>query len=142
MAEKEPLIYYKTNVKFTIGIRMSLQDRQGRVLTPTYPYIAVKESEIRDFKMANRRMLEKGYLMQVEEPSLDIDTENTITDDQAVELVKSLFTLKKKLPLITSAGTLGKLLDEARVQKRSQKIIDMIEERLSEISPELMFGVE
>jgi len=138
----EELQFYKTNVKFTIGIRFSTQDRTGIVLTPNNPYVGIKKSQIRDFVLANKAMLENGYLIASTAPDIDFTTENAISDEQATELVKSLFALKKKLPFVTSEGALSKLLDEAKAQKRSQKIIDMIQERMEEITPIAMESVE
>lgn len=145
MADRSEIIvwhYYKINVPFPVGVRLHPRDPDGLVLSNTNPYINIREENLRDFKRANSIAIEKGLIKAVEEPSTDFENANTITDEEATELVKNLFMLKKKLPDLTSEAILGKLYAEAKKQKRSQKIIDMIEERLVDVTPAGMMGID
>ena len=130
------MLFYKTNVKFTIAIRFHNQDRTGMVLNPRNPYVAIKKSQLRDFLQANKEMIHNGYLVSCAEPIFDEVTANAITDEQGSELVKSFFTLKKTLPTIDSAGTLIKLREIALADGRTQKTIALIDERLAEVAPQ------
>jgi hypothetical protein len=133
--EDEQMLFYKTDVKFTIAIRFSNQDRNGMVLNARNPYVAIKKSQSRDFLQANKEMIQKGYLVSCEEPIVNMETPNAISDEQGSALVKSFFTLKKTLPTIDSAGTLIKLREIALADGRTQKTIALIDERLSEVEP-------
>jgi hypothetical protein len=139
---EDEMLFYKTNVKFTIAIRFHNQDRQGMVLNPRNPYVAIKKSQLRDFLQANKEMIHKGYLISCTEPIYDEVTANAITDEQGSELVKSFFALKKALPTIDSAGTLVKLRDIALADGRTQKTIALIDERLAEVDPQEITIVE
>lgn len=141
------LIYYKKNCHFDIGVRSDLLDRKGQVLTVVNPYYAVRQENIRDFKIANRESLEKGYIMETTEPSVDWDTSNAISDEKAAELVKTYIGLKNELPKLTSLAIVKKLLAAAEEQDRPTKTIRLIEARINElddqeISLEDMRGVQ
>lgn len=133
-------VYFKKIVKFNVGVRYHLRDADGIVLSEANPYINIDKNYLRDFLTANRSAIEKGLIQQVAEPVLDIISQNAITDEEAEEMVKNLFSLKKKLTEITSEAALGKLYEAAKRQKRAQKILDAIENRLMEISPSVMMG--
>lgn len=135
-------VYYKKNVPFNVGVRFFLRDADGMVLTNENPYVNIDKENIKDFLMANKHAIQKGLIIEAPEPSFDFVTENTITDEEAAEIVKNLFILKKRLPLVTSEATLGKLYEAAKEQGRSKKILDMIEDRLADVSPAAMQGVE
>lgn len=134
--------YFQVNVPFSVGIRLFPRDPDGLVLNASNPYVNIREENLRDFKRANKDVLELGLIKEVEEPSTDFETANTITDEEATELVKNLFMLKKRLPDITSEAILGKLYAEAKKQKRSPKIIELIEERLMDVTPAGMQGID
>lgn len=135
-------IYFKRNVNFSVGLRFFPRDPDGIVLTQDNPYVSIPEEDLKDFLQANKISIQKGLILQIDEPSFDFVDENTISDEQAVEMVKNLFILKKKLPIITSEATLVKLYDEAKRQKRSNKIIELIEDRLLDVTPAAMQGIE
>jgi|PlaIllAssembly_1097288.scaffolds.fasta_scaffold04964_3 hypothetical protein len=135
-------VYYKKNVNFNVGIRFHLRDSDGLVLTNANPYINIDKDALRDFLTANKVAIQQGLIIPTEEPELDAVTDNAITDEQAEELVKNLFVLKKKLAQVNSEATLGKLYDAAKRQNRSKKILAIIEDRLAEVSPLSMEGVE
>jgi DNA-directed RNA polymerase subunit H (RpoH/RPB5) len=134
-------VYYKKNVGFNVGLRFHIRDVDGIVLTGANPYINIDEDNLRDFLQANKTAIQKGLIIQVEEPSFDFVTENTITDEDAEELVKNLFILRKRLPQISSEATLGKLYEAAKRQGRAKKILTMIEDRLTDVSPVYQQGV-
>lgn len=127
------LIYYRRNVNFDIGVRANILDRKGQVLTIMNPYYAVKADELRDFLWANKESIEKGYIMKTDEPSVEWDTSNAISDEKASELVKTYMGLKNELPKLTSIPTIEKILAVAEAQDRPAKTIKLIESRLAEI---------
>lgn len=140
MAETE-YTYFKKNVGFNVGLRFFLRDADGIVLTEANPYINIEKNKLRDFLQANKHAIQKGLIVQCDEPSFDFVDANTVTDEEAEEIVKNLFILKKRLPDISSEATLGKLYEAAKRQKRAPKILELIEDRLADISPTSMGGV-
>lgn len=138
--EQTEWVYFKKNVGFSVGVRFHLRDNEGMVLTDVNPYVNVDKDKLRDFLQANKYGIQNGLIVQSEEPTFDWMTENTITDEQVTEMVKNVFILKKRLPEITSEAALFKIYNEAKSQNRSKKIIELIEDRLAEISPALMQG--
>lgn len=142
MAEAIEYVYYKKNVGFSVGVRFFPRDPDGVVLNNQNPYVNIKKEDEKNFLQANKQLIARGLIIKTEEPSFDFVTENTITDEDAEEVVKNLFILKKRLPTITSEATLGKLHEAAVRQGRSKKIITMIEERLEDVTPVGMQGTE
>lgn len=138
----EELIFFKKNVPFNVGIRFNMQDSTGMVLSNANPYVAIESSKLRDFKMTNRHAIEKGLILESKEPVMNIENANIIDDEQAAIIVKNVFVLKKKLSEISSDTALLKLYTAAKTARRSTKILEMIENRLAEISPILMVGVD
>lgn len=143
----EELVYYKTNVMYSVGVRYHMGDKDGKVLTGLDPYVAIPKSKERDFRRANRNQIEKGLIIPTQEPSVDWDTPNQIDDDKAASLVKNILALKKALREIDEPAIVSKLLDEAKAQDRPHKTVELIEKRLSEMqenleSPLQMRGVE
>lgn len=134
-------IYYKKNVGFNVGLRFHMRDPDGIVLTNANPYVNIEEDDLRDFLQANKSAIQKGLIIQADEPVFDFVTENAITDEDAEEIVKNVFILKKKLSQISSEATLGKLYEAAKRQNRSKKILTMIEDRLADVSPAMMQDV-
>lgn len=134
-------VYYKKNVGFNVGLRFHMRDPDGIVLTNANPYINIDKDELRDFLQANKLAIQKGLIIPVDEPVFDFVTENAITDEEAQEIVKNVFILRKKLAQITSEATLGKLYEAAKSQNRSKKILTMIEDRLADVSPAMMQDV-
>lgn len=134
-------VYFKKNVGFNVGLRFFSRDPDGIVLTNADPYVNIDEDSLKDFLQANKSAIQKGLIIQTEEPSFDFVTENTITDEDAEEIVKNVFILRKRLSQISSEATLGKLYEAAKRQKRSQKILEMIENRLADVSPTAMQDV-
>jgi hypothetical protein len=144
MAEEETLYFYKKNVPYPVGVRFFVKDPVGKTLTDNDPYVAVEAKKLRDFRRANKRHILDGLLIETDEPDFDEETPNAITDAQAESLVKNVVALKKALKEITSDAAVIKLLEEARLQGRSSKTIELIETRLREIvgeSPADMRGV-
>lgn len=149
--EKEPLFYFKSNVPYTLAVRFHMQDVKGKVLTGYDPYVVIKESDLRDFKRANKRAIADGMIIETKEPDWDKESPNSLEDEKAEELVKNVFALKKALAEFTSEVPVRKLLEAATTQKRPSKTIDLINKRLVEIvgdeeeeitHPSQMLGVE
>jgi hypothetical protein len=136
MTELEKLFFFKRNVPYTVGTRLYIGDTIGKALTDHNPYVAIKESGLRDFKRANRIALMEGLIIETGEPGLDEESPNAISDEQAEAIVKNLPALKKALAGVTSAVPVYKLLEEAKFQKRKTAIIELIEERLKDFVPE------
>ena len=142
MAEIVEWIYFKINVPFSVGVRFFPRDPDGVVLNGGNPYVNIKKENLKDFLRANKIAIERGLIIEAVEPSFDFVNSNSLTDEEVENLVKNLFLLKKKLAEVTSGGILGKLRAEAKRQKRSQKIIGMIEDRIAEVTPEGMLGTD
>lgn len=142
MEMAENLLFYKKNVPYRVGVRRHIKDHEGVVLSDEYPVITIDKSEFREFVLANKLALNSGLIIQVEEPPLDDLSPNAITDEDASEIVKNFFGLKKRLQEVTSEAVLIKLLNVAKAEKRSEKVIGLIMERYEEISPNAMVGVE
>lgn len=134
-------VYYALNVPYRVGVRAHLKDTEGEVLSDRNPYVEVEQKDLRKFIQANKRAIEKGLIIEIEEPPLVTITVNSITDAQAAELVKNYHTLKKRLPEITSDVTVLKLLSAAKATKRPEGTIKLIQERYEEISPSAMVSV-
>ncbi len=137
----ENLVFYRKNVPFNVGVRFHMRDNEGMILSNAMPFVAVEQAKLRDFLMANKGSIEKGLIVKSEEPELNIENANIIDDEQAAQIVKNVFVLKKRLTEISSDTALLKLYEAAKAQRRSAKILEMIEERLAEISPLLMQGI-
>jgi len=136
-------VYFKKQVPFSVGIRFHQRDPDGLVLNGNNPYVNIRKENVKEFMRANRIAFERGLIKEAEEPGMDFaDNTNQISQEEAAELVKNLFMLKKRLPAITSEAVLGMLYAEAKAQKRSQKIIDLIEERLLDVTPAGMKGID
>lgn len=135
--EREELTFYKTNVPYTIAVRMFIGDSKGKVLTQGNPYIVIKESELRDFKRANKRFIQEGLIITTKEPDWEEDSPNSLDDEKAAEIVKNVFALKKALKDFTSEVPIQKLLDAAIEQKRPKGTVTLIRKRLVEITGEV-----
>lgn len=145
----QEIYYYRVNTKYPMGVRFNMGDTKGKVLTINDPYVAIKHEDLRDFRRANYWAIEKGLILLTEEPSMEIESPNMITDTKAAEIVKNRIALKEALATITSGPVILKLLDEAKAQGRNAATIKMIETKLKtfdpvedEDSPLVMRGVE
>jgi hypothetical protein len=135
--DTEKIIYYKKTVPYIIGGRRYTGDSVGFVLTNDQPWVAVKESALRDFKIANKKAIIEGTIVETEEPSVDWETANVYTDEQIDTLFKSgVAKVRKALPDITSVSTVARMLERAKQQKRSDAMVEALEERLEEIDHE------
>jgi hypothetical protein len=130
-------VYFKRNVKYVVGGRFHATDSIGFTLTNDNPYVAVKVENLRDFKLANKRTIQAGLIVEAPEPTIDWDVPNAITDENAVEFVKKpLVALRNELAAITSAPTLYKLMETAKALERNQKTLNAIQARIDEVEPE------
>lgn len=144
------IIYYKKNVKYVVGGRYFINDSQGWTLTNENPFVSIERSKLRDFKMANKRTILEGLIVEAPEPTIDWEVTNAITDEEAVELVKNYLQLKQTLEKIDSLQTARKLLETAKELDRPTKTLKLIESRVAELDededdfnrPEEMLGVE
>jgi hypothetical protein len=128
-------IYFQRTVGYTIGVRLFPGDWNGVALTSDNPYVGIDADKLKDFKRANRYLIEKGLLIQIEEPSTDFENENMLSDAEISALVKgNYFVFTKKLKNITSEETVWRILEEAKTQNKPPKTIDVINERLEEVS--------
>lgn len=136
---KEDIVYftYKKNVPYyNVGVRRSLRDNDGIMLTNEFPTVRVEEKDLRDFKMANKYGLLQGLIVSIEEDTMDWELNNSLTDEQAEELLKNYARLKSVLPTIDSPPIVQKILTLATEQEKPKKTISIIQARLDEITPE------
>ena len=133
MADKT---FYKRNAKFSVGGRYFLGDSQGWILHTDEDFITILNENLKAFKMANRVNIETGLIIEVTEPNVDWETLNTISTDEAKELVKQYLPLKQRLEQITSLVAAQKLLDIAHQTDRPNKTIKLIESKVAELTPE------
>ncbi len=136
MAE-ETIHYYKKTVPYLVGGRRFPNDPVGFVITDAQPWVEVKESELRNFKIANKRAFLEGLIEEIPEPSIDWETDNALSDEQIDQIFKDgIAKLRKKLPTITSISTAARMLDRAKTQRRSEAMIDALEDRVAELQGE------
>lgn len=145
--ETTEYVYYHKNVSYFINVRMDIRDAIGRLLTAEFPDIAVDVDKLRDFKMANKRAITEGLILPIAEPSLDWETTNALEDEEIRGLVKNYMSLKARLTSITSLSILEKILNIAKEENKSPKILTLITNRIEEVAPEiddpsLLQGVE
>lgn len=132
--EVKKVVYYKRNVPYSIGGRFNNNDNQGFILNRMQPWIAVPVEGLRDFKVANRRAIIEGLIVETPEPSVDWDTPNALTDEAVDELLKSYLKLKSTLAEVTSISILSKMLERAKEQNKAGKTVSLIQSRLDEVS--------
>jgi hypothetical protein len=130
------MTYYQKTVNYTVGGRMFIGDPLGFVLTGAVPWVAVRDDQLRNFKIANKRSIVEGLIIEVDEPSTDWETPNTYTDEQIDAILKNYLSLKKALATITSISTVARMLERAKTQRRPEKTIVLLEEYLEEIDDE------
>lgn len=140
-------MYYTKNVSYFVGVRLNLNDPIGRILTYDNPIIAVDMDGLRDFKIANKRAILEGLIVPTDEPNLDWEVSNAISDTEITDLLKNFLKLKARLPGITSVAIAYKILNAAKDQNKSPKVIGLIEEHISDIEelvddPTFKRGVE
>jgi hypothetical protein len=133
----EKVYYYKKTVGYIVGGRRFMGDSTGFVLSEEHPWVGIPESGLRDFKIANKYSLINGLIVETTEPSVDWETTNVYTDEQIDALFKLGVTkVRKTLPEITSIPTVARMVERAKAQRRSEAMIDVLEERLEEIDHE------
>lgn len=128
--------YFKRNVRHTLTGRYFVGDAQGWSMNNLQDTIFVEEDAVREFKNANKEAIMAGKIIEVEEPNLDWEVTNAITDAEAKELVKQYLPLKHRLETVTSLTTAQKLLDVAHESDRPAKTIKLIEAKVAELEPE------
>lgn len=134
---EQELTYYKVNVGYSVGVRFFIGDRDGVMLHPKgEAVVAVPTSKLRDFKNANKASLINGLIILVEEPTLDWETANALTDDNISELLKVFTKLKSTIPTIDSLPILYKMSELARSRELSKKTLSLIQSRIDELEPD------
>lgn len=127
-------IYFKRNVGYTIGVRLFPGDWNGVALTVENPVVGIDADKLKDFKRANKSLLERGMLIQIPEPSTDFENANLLTDEEITEVIKNPLKLKKLLKEMDSEPAITRILEEAKFQGRPPKTVALIQARLEEIS--------
>lgn len=89
-------------------------------------------------RTANKKHFELGYLIEYNEPETKEVTEeekfNNLTDEELEKLVSSkFFTLQSSVNKMTSEAPLYRLLTLAEEREKSEKIVNLIKGRLSEV---------
>lgn len=128
------LLYWRKTVPYTVSIRRHVLDNVGMLLNGVNPWVAIEADSLMDFKIANKKMILDGVIVQMDTPTIDWDTPNAISDEEMDDLLKNMLKLRSKLKTVDSAPTLTRLLERAKQQDKSQKIKDAIRERIEEVS--------
>lgn len=128
------LIYYKRNVPYTVIVRRNAIDTQGVSLNTLTPWLALEADDLRDFKIANKKLIIEGIIVPTATPDVDWETPNALTDEDITELLKNYMKLKSTLEEIDSVSTLSRMLEASKSQEKSDKIKKLIRARLAEIS--------
>ena len=137
MAEESEFVYYKLNVRVSTGVRMFPGDADGVLLSPRGTNtVAVPKNKLRDFKNANKRLIIEGAIVPTEEPSMDWETTNALTDEDVNELLKNYMKLKSTLQTLDSLPILYKMIETAKEKEMSNKTISLINSRIAELEPE------
>lgn len=131
----EATVYYVKNVKYFVGVRLNARDYIGQVLTAENPYVSVPAAELRAFKQANKTAIKEGLIIEAEEPNVDWETPNALSDTEINELLKSFMKLKARLEDIDSLSILFKFQSLAKEQNKSQKVLDLISTRIEALNP-------
>jgi hypothetical protein len=134
------LVWFKKNVGYNIGVRRFQGDKDGVFLSGNSPFISVERDDIRDFKFANKKLLQDGSLIETEEPSVEWDTTNALTDEEIADLTGKHVLLKSRLPAITSVPILYKMLEDAKSRDRAKRVINMIQARIDELEEDTDFA--
>lgn len=130
------MVYYKRNVGYTVIVRRFVGDSNGVSLNGLTPTIAIPANELRDFKLANKRTILEGLIVPADEPEIDWETPNALTDEDINNLLKNIPKLRKALQTIDSVSTLSRMLEAAKVQDKSEKVKQAIRERWEELGEE------
>lgn len=134
------LVWYKRNVNYNLGVRKFPGDKDGVLLSAGNPYVSIEREELRDFKMANKRILIEGQLLETTEPSTEWETSNSVSDTEITELTGNHLKLKSRLPSISSVPILYKILEDAKTRDRAKRVINMIQGRIDELEEEVDFA--
>lgn len=138
MAREETEYYiFKKNVPYyNVGVRRSLYDTDGIMLTNEFPTVRIEEKDLRDFKRANKRVMQEGLVIQVEDEDLDWELVNDVSDEEVAELLKSYTRLKSTLQTLTSMPVVQKIYTTAVDQDKPKKTVSLIKARLDELTPD------
>ena len=130
------LVYFEKTVRYTVGGRRNVADNQGFLLTNETPWVGIPEDQIRDFKIANKRSIMEGLIIQTLEPNLDWETPNTFSDAQLDAAIKTTKSVTEALKSVNSVATVARMLERAKEQNKSKQVISLIEDALEELDDE------
>lgn len=134
---EEELQFYKVNVGYSVVVRLFEGDKDGVLLSPRgRDSIGIAADKIRDFKNANKAAIIEGKIVPIEEPSMDWETANALTDADVADLLKNYLKLKSAIPTIDSLPILYKLIEEAKSRDLSKRTLSLIQARIDELEPE------
>ena len=133
---EEDLVFFKRNVNYTVGVRLFVGDRDGVVLTTDSPTIGIAAAKLREFKNANKQALLSGSIIEIEEPLIDWETPNALSDEDIDILLKNHLKLKSEINLISSLPILYKLIGKAKERDLSKRTISLIQARIDEVEPD------
>jgi hypothetical protein len=128
------IFYYMQNVRYPVVVREYLGDNKGKLLSEIDPYVAVKEENLRDFKIANKQAILAGLIKVTSEPSIDWETPNALSAEEITELLKSFLKLKNTLPTISSLPILYHIKNMAEETNKTPKTITLIQSRIDELT--------
>jgi hypothetical protein len=85
---------------------------------------------LKDFKMANKQVIIEGLIVETDEPNVDWVTVNALEIPEIDELLKSYLKLKAAVEKVDSPAILGKILERAKEQNKSEKVIALVQDRI------------
>jgi hypothetical protein len=92
------------------------------------------------FKRANKKNFDMGFLIEhkrKEKEPTEEELLNRMSDEDVVKLLNSkFFTLKSKINKMNSVAPLFRTLEKAKEMEKSEKIIKVIEEKISKVQLE------
>lgn len=136
MVEEEVIHYFKKNVPYTVIVRNFRGDADGVALDNGRDYIEITSKDFKKFKDANKAAILKGLLTEIEEPKVDWETANAVSDQDIEDLLRNYLKLKNALGSIDSMPILYKIKEAAREKDVSKKTMSLIIARIDEIEPD------
>lgn len=126
-------VYYKRAVGYDVGVRYFRGDADGKMLTRVDPVVEVDSENLKEFKLANKRVILEGLIVETAEPQIEWESDNQISDEELSNILKQYLVLKQRLQKIDSLPILYRFMEAAREQDKSKKIISLIQARIDEV---------
>lgn len=94
------------------------------------------DTEVNYFQRMNRNALMQGLFVEYTQPTPEVELQNALDDESITEIaaLKQTTALRKRLQEITSIHTLNRIHDAARRLNRPMSIIDVIQDRINDIT--------